>query len=207
MTTKPFLALFSLLLLPVLGLTPARADLIKQSTAYTRSFLVTQSASPLAGATAAGGATVSPKIRKAGGTYVATTNAATEVDATNDPGRWQVVLTATETNMLGLLDLAISGTGINAESTHDQVFSADLSDVTTTVTQATGANTQASTLLLSLATYQSALTTGSTTTALNTALTGTADLTGGKVVFTAGVNKGVACHPRARLWPRVSRWN
>ena len=51
---------------------------------------------------------------------------------------------------------------------------------------------QATTLLLSLATYQSTLTTGSTTTALNTALTGTADLTGGKVVFTAGVNKGVA---------------
>jgi hypothetical protein len=47
------------------------------------------------------------------------------------------------------------------------------------------------TTLLSLATYQSALTTGSTTTVLNTPLTGTADLTGNKVVFTTGVNKGV----------------
>ena len=117
------LGLFLTAFLAITTLTPAHADLIKQSAAgYARTFLLTQSANALLGAT---GAAPVIKIRKAGGAYAATTNTATEVDSANDPGRYQVVLTSTEVNTLGLLDYAITGTGANPESAHDQVVGFD----------------------------------------------------------------------------------
>ena len=195
------LALATLALLPL----TAHADLIKQGVGYTRTILITSSSDHITGAT---GLTLTIKAAKAGGTPATITDTVTEQGS----GRYAIALTATDTNTLGALDLIITATGADPSDTHDQVVAFDPNDASllgltgvatattqtaqgtalgTINTQATGANTQATTLLLSLATYQSVLTAGSTTSVLNTALTGTADLTGSKVVFTTGINKGV----------------
>ena len=136
----------------------AHADLIKQNASggYTRTFLMTDSANPALGKT---GLTVAVKLRKVGGTYTASTNAATEVDSTNDPGRYQVVLTATEVNTLGLLDYAFAATGANPDGAHDQIVGFDPSD--SSLLGLTGVGT--------LANQTSILT---ATTAINTSVAG-----------------------------------
>ena len=102
--------------------------------------------------------------------------------------------------LIALVAAADSSTivGVNATTTSTNTLATGINTKTSLIAtnaadspNAAAAQGNASTLLLSLATYQSVLTAGSTSSALSTALVGTADLTGSKVVFTTGVNKGV----------------
>jgi hypothetical protein len=99
---------------------------LKQSTAYTRMFLLVQSSDHITGLT---GATPVVKLSKAGGAGAAAGGTITEVDATNMPGWYKIALTTTDTNTLG--ELAYHCTAASADPTDfaDQVSAVSLSDL------------------------------------------------------------------------------
>lgn len=74
---------------------------LKQSTTYTRAFMVISSSDHISGLT---GATVSVNLSKAGGTGAAASGTVSEVDSTHNPGLYKIALTTTDTGTLG--DLA-----------------------------------------------------------------------------------------------------
>jgi hypothetical protein len=84
--------------------------LLKQSTAITVTILMIDSTSHYAGKTGlAAGLTI--YATKAGGTPSAITPTVAELDATNAPGLYSLVLTTTHTNTLGELQLYITASG------------------------------------------------------------------------------------------------
>lgn len=91
---------------------------LKQSTIFTRTFLMVQSSDHITGIT---GATVAVKLSKAGGTGASAGGTVAEVDSTNNPGLYKISLTTTDTNTLG--DLAFHCTATSADPTDfiDQV--------------------------------------------------------------------------------------
>lgn len=100
--------------------------LMKQSTAYTRTFLMVDSADHVTGKT---GVTPAVKLSKAGGSAAAAGGTVTEVDSVNFPGLYKIVYTTTDTNTLG--DLAAHCTAAGADPTDlttDQVVAFDPTD-------------------------------------------------------------------------------
>lgn len=114
---------------------------LKQSTAYTRSFMMVATSDHIAGLT---GATVTVKLSKAGGGGAAAGGTVTEVDSTNCPGLYKIALTTTDTATLG--DLAFCCTATSADPTNfiDQVCVNILGDtLPANVTQWNGTNVSA----------------------------------------------------------------
>lgn len=95
--------------------------LLKQSTTYTRLFLLVSSTDHVSPKT---GATVTVNLSKAGGTFAAAGGTITEVAN----GWYKIALTTTDTNTLG--DLAFNCTATGADNTDfaDQVVAIDLTD-------------------------------------------------------------------------------
>lgn len=102
---------------------------LAQSTAYTRTFLMVQTADHITGIT---GATVTVKIGKAGAAGAAPSGGgtATEVDSTNLPGWYKIALSTTDTGTLG--DLTFHCTAASADPTDfsDQVTASAAGSVT-----------------------------------------------------------------------------
>src|SRR6185312_12413904 len=109
--------------------------LLKQSTTYTRMFLLVGSSDHITGLT---GATATVNLSKAGGTFAAAGGTVTEVAN----GWYKIALTTTDTNTLG--DLAFHITATSADSTDfvDQVTvdipGGSVSSVTGAVASVTG---------------------------------------------------------------------
>lgn len=100
---------------------------LKQSTTYTRTFMMIATSDHISGLT---GATVAVKLSKAGGTGAAAGGTVTEVDATNNPGLYKIALTTTDTGTVG--DLAFHCTATSADPTDfiDQVQAQIFTDLT-----------------------------------------------------------------------------
>lgn len=97
--------------------------LLKQSTAYVRTFLMVQSADHISGLT---GATVTVKLGKAGGTGAAAGGAVAEIDSTNLPGWYKVSLNTTDTNTVGDLTYHCTATSADPTDFTDQVVVVDV---------------------------------------------------------------------------------
>ncbi|HKR56937.1 MAG TPA: hypothetical protein VJS20_11610 [Gemmatimonadales bacterium] len=97
--------------------------LLKQSTAYVRTFLMVQSSDHLTGIT---GATVTVKLGKAGGTGATAGGAVAEIDSTNLPGWYKVSLNTTDTNTVGDLTYHCTATSADPTDFTDQVVVVDL---------------------------------------------------------------------------------
>lgn len=99
--------------------------ILKQSTAYTRMFVMISSTDHISPAT---GQTVSVNLSKAGATGAAAGGSVSEVDSTHMPGWYKIALTTTDTNTLG--DLAYHCTGSAADPTDfvDQICGNILGD-------------------------------------------------------------------------------
>lgn len=97
------------------------SDLLKQSTAYTRMFLMVDSADHFTGKT---GLTVTVTLSKAGGSFASAGGTVTEVSS----GWYKIALTTTDTNTLGDLAYHCTATGADATDFADQVIALDLAD-------------------------------------------------------------------------------
>jgi len=95
--------------------------LLKQSTTYTRAFLMVLSSDHVSAAT---GKTVTVNLSKAGGSFAAAGGTITEVAN----GWYKIALTTTDTNTLG--DLAFDCTATSCDNTDfaDQVVAIDVAD-------------------------------------------------------------------------------
>lgn len=110
--------------------------ILKQSTAYTRTFLMVQTSDHITGIT---GATVAVKLSKAGAGGAAAGGTVTEVDATNNPGLYKIALTTTDTGTLGDLSFHCTATSADPTDFVDQVTAQILGDtLTANTTQLAG---------------------------------------------------------------------
>jgi hypothetical protein len=102
--------------------------ILKQATIYARKFLMVLSSDSKTGAT---GKTVTVKLSKGPGPVGGTTAAGTvtELDATNNPGVYQVLLTAGDTSALGDLWYTCSASLCDNTDFVDQVQSFVFSDL------------------------------------------------------------------------------
>lgn len=94
--------------------------LLKQSTTYTRDFLMVDSTDHVTGKT---GLTVTVTLSKAGGSFAAAGGTITEISS----GWYKIALTTTDTNTLGELAFHCTGSGADPTDFVDQV-SANLPD-------------------------------------------------------------------------------
>lgn len=101
---------------------------LKQSTVFTRTFMMIQTSDHISGIT---GATVTVNLSKAGATGAAAAGAVAEVDSTHNPGLYKVSLTTADTGTVG--DLAFHCTATSADPTDfiDQVTTQILGDTLT----------------------------------------------------------------------------
>lgn len=99
----------------------AHADLIKQSTTYSRTVLMTLSGDHITGAT---GLTLTVTESKAGAAFGASAATVTEIST----GWYKIALTTTDTNALGAFNLHITATGADPTDTADQVVAFDPTD-------------------------------------------------------------------------------
>jgi hypothetical protein len=195
-----FLALFLLVSSPAMAAYTAYPDLTSSTTngGLTTGSLIGYTVYALDGATVIQTRTTTGIVESPAGSGYYTIAAGLSVPAgTTYIVRWDRSDTSTflgaaktQVNSLSTDTLAqatTNGTSLTAVQSKTALIATNAMDSPNEV----ASQGNAGSLLLSLATYQSALMTGSTTTVLNTPLTGTADLTGNKVVFTTGVNKGV----------------
>lgn len=109
---------------------------LKQSTVFTRTFMMIQSSDHISGIT---GATVAVNLSKAGATGAAAAGTVTEVDSTHNPGLYKIALTTADTGTVG--DLAFHCTATSADPTDfiDQVTAQVLGDtLTANTTQIAG---------------------------------------------------------------------
>lgn len=97
---------------------------LKQSTTYTRMFLMVDGTDHLTGKT---GLTVTVTLSKAGGAFAAAGGTITEVSS----GWYKIALTTTDTNTLGDLAFHCTATGADATDFVDQVTSLILGDSVT----------------------------------------------------------------------------
>jgi hypothetical protein len=95
--------------------------LLKQSTSYTRAFLMVASTDHVAGAT---GKTVTVNLSKAGGSFSAAGGTITEIAN----GWYKIALTTTDTGTLGDLAFNCTATGCDNTDFADQVVAIDLTD-------------------------------------------------------------------------------
>lgn len=117
-------AVLSLLAFSVVLGTPARADLIKQGTAYTRSVLVLNQDGTNALGLTTGVFTVSASKNGSPMAVIATPTI-TELGL----GRYALAYTAALTSTVGALDLALTTSLTLQADVHDQVIPADFSDL------------------------------------------------------------------------------
>lgn len=116
---------------------------IKQSTAYTRMFLMVQSSDHITPIT---GATVAVNISKAGAAGAAAGGTVSQVDATNMPGWYKIALTTTDTGTLGDLAYHCTATSADPSDFVDQVTANILGDtLPANTTQWNGTNVSAAT--------------------------------------------------------------
>lgn len=104
--------------------------ILKQSTIYTRQFLMVLTSDHVSPAT---GKSPVVKLGKAGSTGVTATNSpATEVDPTNLPGVYSINLSATDTSVAG--DLAFNATAASCDNTTfvDQIQTTIFTDLSIT---------------------------------------------------------------------------
>src|SRR4051794_6625912 len=118
--------------------------ILKQSTAYTLTFLMVDSTDHTTGKT---GLTVTVTLSKAGGSFAAAGGTVTEISS----GFYKIVLTTTDTNTVG--DLAFHCTGAAADATDfvAQVTAGDLANLDAAVTSRStyaGVDTSGTTTLL-----------------------------------------------------------
>lgn len=99
--------------------------ILKQSTTYTRTFLMVATSDHITGIT---GATVAVNISKAGATGAAAGGTVSQVDATNMPGLYKIALTTTDTNTLGDLSFHCTATSADPTDFVDQVCANILGD-------------------------------------------------------------------------------
>jgi hypothetical protein len=93
--------------------------ILKQGANYNRLFLMVQTADHISGIT---GASPVVKLSKAGATGVTAINSpATQVDATNLPGVYQILISGGDANVLGDLAYNITATGADPTTFIDQV--------------------------------------------------------------------------------------
>ena len=97
--------------------------LLKQSTTYTRMFLMVDSTDHIAGKT---GLSPTVNLSKAGGSFAAAGGTISEVSN----GWYKIVLTTTDTNTLGDLGFRCTATGADPTDFVDQVIALDLADAT-----------------------------------------------------------------------------
>lgn len=110
--------------------------ILKQSTVYTRTFLMVQTSDHISGIT---GATVTVNISKAGATGAAAAGAVSEVDSTHNPGLYKVALTTADTGTLGDLSFHCTATSADPTDFVDQVTTQILGDtLTANTTQLAG---------------------------------------------------------------------
>jgi hypothetical protein len=95
---------------------------LKQSTAYTRMFLMVDAADHISAKT---GLTVTVTLSKAGGSFAAAGGTVTEVAN----GWYKIALTTTDTNTLGDLAYHCTGTGADPTDFEDQVSARALDDL------------------------------------------------------------------------------
>lgn len=95
--------------------------LLKLSTAYTRAFLLIDSADHITGKT---GVTPTVTLSKAGGAFGAAGGTVTEIAN----GFYKIAYTTTDANTLGDLAVHVTGTGCDATDFIDQVVAVDLAD-------------------------------------------------------------------------------
>ena len=107
----------------LLSAAPVHADFIKQSTAYSRTVLMTSATDHVSGAT---GLTLTVKIAKAGGAYATITPTVTE--QSGGTGKYNIALTSSNTDTLGALDMIVTASGADQSDTHDQVVAFDPGD-------------------------------------------------------------------------------
>lgn len=98
--------------------------ILKQSTTYTRVFLLVSSSDHITGLTLA---TVTVSISKAGGTFATAGGTVTEIAN----GFYKVALTTTDTNTVGDLAFNCTATGADPSSWVDQVSPTIINDITT----------------------------------------------------------------------------
>lgn len=104
--------------------------ILKQSTAYSRKFLMVLSSDHISGAT---GKTVTVELSKGpGGTGGAAAGAVTEIDSSNLPGVYQVALTTVDTNTIGDLAFHCTASGCDATDFCDQVQATVFTDLLVT---------------------------------------------------------------------------
>lgn len=108
--------------------------ILKQSTSYTRQFLMVSSADHVSGATGLNGA-VTVYLSKAGAAGTLATNSGagvTEVSSAHLPGIYSIVLSVTDVGTTG--DLAFACTGAGADTTNfiDQVQTQTFTDLSLT---------------------------------------------------------------------------
>lgn len=99
--------------------------ILKQSTVYTRTFLMVQTSDHLTPIT---GATVTVNISKAGAAGGAAAGAVSQVDSTNMPGWYKVALTTADTATLGDLSYHCTATSADPTDFVDQVAANILGD-------------------------------------------------------------------------------
>lgn len=146
--------------------------LLKQSTVYTRTFLLVQSADHLSGLT---GATPTVNLSKAGGTFAAAGGTITEIAN----GFYKIALTTTDTGTVGDLAFHITATSGDATDFVDQVSATILGDTLNANTvQVNGNATAAANVAFSMNAIMRGTCTsgGSTTTAVTSAITSPASL-------------------------------
>lgn len=127
----------TLIILLFLLISPACAleGWLKQSTAVNVTVLMIDSADHYTGKT---GLTLTIYATKAGGTPTAITPTVTQLDATNVKGVYKLVLTTTDTNTLGELQLHVTGTGADQADFKWQI-TANLPDDLATAANVTAA--------------------------------------------------------------------
>lgn len=117
---------FGMMLAVICGLalvSPGRADLIKLSTAYTRTVLMVSSSDHITGAT---GLTLTVTESKAGGAFAASGATVTEIAN----GWYKIILATTDTSALGAFNLHVTATGADPTDTADQIVAFDPTSAT-----------------------------------------------------------------------------
>ena len=110
--------------------------IIKRSVATAVSFLLVDSTSHIAGLAGLSPTVTLCRVATADGTVTESTatNLVTPVDATNAPGWYKVLLTSTETSIIGDLILSATATGADPSDRLFCIQSADITDIDTLIT-------------------------------------------------------------------------
>jgi len=182
----PAAALFAAALLAFLSC-PAHADGLLQN-GDTAHPIILYAASSSNGNSPVTGLTLTLAISKNGGAFATPTGTQAEIGS----GFYKYVPSAADDGTNGEFIVNATATGAIVNPERRRVVSVNPDDASLFGLTGVGTLAGQSALLAALAPFQSTVNDAlSTTTVLDTALTGTADLTGARIVFTSGPLKGV----------------